>query len=92
MILSRFVALSVSLIQKASLFQIGNEETDEPTGCYAKHFAMLTEAMWRQDPSLQVMASGRWGRRKYWSRFNANPCLVSADAFLPVSALPISLT
>ena len=33
---------------------------DEPSGSYAKHYSMLTQAMWAKDPSLEVIASGRW--------------------------------
>lgn len=55
--------------------EIGNEEVDEPTGSYAKHFALLTEAMWKVEPGLEVVASGRWGNPRYYSRFLKNPCL-----------------
>ena len=48
---------------------------DEPTGSYAKHVALLTAALWRVQPGLEVVASGRWGRPQYYRRFDHSPCL-----------------
>jgi alpha-L-arabinofuranosidase len=55
--------------------EVGNEEVDRPTGSYAAHYRLLTQALWAKYPELAVIASGRWGRIAYWRRFDANPCL-----------------
>ena len=51
--------------------EVGNEEADMAS--YASHYKLITDAIWKADPAVHVVASGRWG-----PAIDGNPCLGGA--------------
>ena len=51
--------------------EVGNEESD--MAGYASHYKLITDAIWKADPAVHVVASGRWG-----PPIAGNPCLGGA--------------
>ncbi len=49
--------------------QVGNEERLMQPNDYPGHYKLITEAIWNLDPSIVVVASGRWG-----PDITGNPC------------------
>ena len=67
--------------------EVGNEERllGGPDG-YNAHYRAITKALWNRDPSVLVVASGRWEWPANWTGVHGSPCVDNPGGYWPTKA------